>query len=215
VVLERDGDTPGNFGYSDYLVGPDTVLTCWHGWEDFSRRGQVAIFGHVLHGDGDYPADLPSAQVLRIAAYPARQPPPASERGACSDDWVLLRLEHAVTHLGALPPPRFEAPRLGRRVYTLGYPGGLPLKLADGATISSVAEGVFRTDLDTFRGNSGSAVFDAESHALLGIVVAGQPDRGDYMPLPAQGCYVARHVDRDRAGQISVPAGCFAPAGTR
>ncbi len=215
VVLEREGDLSVGFGYSGYLVSPDTVLTCWHGWENFSRRAQVAVFGYAASADSHISTELPAAQVLPVAAYPETRPPPAIERGSCSGDWVLLRLEHPVTHLGTLAPLHIEAPLRGRAVYTLGHPGGLPLKLADRAKILNVSDGAFSTDLDTFTGNSGSPVFDAESHALVGLVVEGQKGQGDFKPSPARRCYVANRIEGDASGQLSVPSGCFAPDVTR
>lgn len=212
VVVERQGAVPGDFGYTGYLVGPDTVLTCWHGWEYFSGRAQVAIFGYALHPEGGDGTERPTSQVLSVAAYPADKPPAATERGSCSGDWVTLRLEHPVTHLGDLAPPRVGAPRPGRPVYTLGHPLGLPLKLATGGVVLSAGEGAFRTSLDTFAGNSGSPVFDADSHALVGLVVEGQKGQDDFEPAPARRCYVTNRIDGPAEGQLSVPAGCFAPA---
>jgi V8-like Glu-specific endopeptidase len=212
IVIERNGTAFGDYGYSGYLVTEDTVLTCWHGWEQFSQRAQIAVFGYAMHADASEPTEMAARQVLPVAAYPEVLPPPAAQRVSCSGDWVLLRLEHPVSHLGAVAAPQIAAPLPGRAVYTLGYPCGLPLKIAANATILDVADGVFRTDLDTFVGNSGSPVFDAASHALVGMVVAGQQDRGDFEPSPARRCYVASHSDGRVTGQLSVPAECFAPA---
>ena len=217
VVVEKHDDVPAGFGYSGYLVDAWHVLTCWHGWDHFSSRAQVAVFGHVAGAGCAAPPELPVAQVLPVAARPASDPGPVGtdERGATRRDWVLLRLEHPVTHLGPLSPPRFAAPRLGQPVYTLGHPCGLPLKLADGASVLALEGGMFRSDLDTFTGNSGSPVFDAATHALVGLVVEGQKDQGDFEPVPARGCYVARQVERHVVGQLGVAAAAFAAAVTR
>ena len=212
VVIERHGTAPGDFGYTGYLVSPDTVLTCWHGWEYFSGRAQVAIFGYALRAGATDATELPASQVLSVAAYPAGRPPPATERGSCSGDWVTLRLEHPVTHLAGLAPPRLESPRPGRAVYTLGHPLGLPLKLATGGVVLGASSGTFRTSLDTFAGNSGSPVFDADSHALVGLVVEGQKGQDDFEPAPARRCYVTNRIDGPAEGQLSVPAGCFSTA---
>ncbi len=215
VVIERQGAVPGDFGYTGYLLGPDTVLTCWHGWDYFSGRAQVAIFGYALAPDGAAVTELPVSQLRSVAAYPAVKPPPAAERGSCSGDWVILQLEHPVTHLGPLAPPRLEAPRPGRAVYTLGHPLGLPLKLATGGAVVSASDGAFRTSLDTFAGNSGSPVFDADSHALLGLVIEGQKGQDDFEPAPARRCYVTNRIDGPAEGQLSVPVACFATAVAR
>ncbi|MCU0760521.1 MAG: serine protease [Steroidobacteraceae bacterium] len=212
IVIERDAQAPGDFGHTGYLLDSRTVLTCWHGWEHFGARATLAVFGHHARADCDAATEIPAAQVLPVAAQPARVPAAGSGRAATADDWVLLRLEHPVTHLGTLAPPRLAAPRTGAGVYTLGHPSGLPLKLADGARVLAVDGALFRTDLDTFVGNSGSPVFDAATHELVGLVLAGQDDAGDFEPAPGRGCYVARETRAARTGQLGVTAEAFASA---
>ncbi len=215
VAIERSAGGPGDFGYTGYLISPDTVLTCWHGWEYFSSRAQVAVLGYAVQpADGD-PTELPSAQVLPVAAYPAAMSVSGEVQGSGRGDWVLLQLEHPVTHLGSLPAPLIGSPRAGCTVYTLGHPCGLPLKLADSATVLNLQDGVFRTDLDTFAGNSGSPVFDAENHALIGMVIQGQAGKGDFVPAPDRSCYIVNHIQRGGAGQLSVTADSFGTAVTR
>ncbi|WP_165373024.1 trypsin-like peptidase domain-containing protein [Sorangium cellulosum] len=59
-----------------------------------------------------------------------------------------------------------------------GFPRGLPLKLADGATIRSndPDNDFFVANLDTFVGNSGSGVFDLDTKELVGVLVRGERD---------------------------------------
>ncbi|WP_437964160.1 trypsin-like peptidase domain-containing protein [Sorangium sp. So ce260] len=58
-----------------------------------------------------------------------------------------------------------------------GFPRGLPLKLADGATVRDGDDPeFFVANLDTFVGNSGSGVFDLATHELVGILVRGAAD---------------------------------------
>lgn len=211
TVIERPDGHAGDFGYSGYLLDASTVLTCWHGWEQFAARSQFALFGYALRGGAD-PLELPVSQLRAVVPQPASAPPVAAVAARPRGDWVLLRLEHPVTHLGAIEPPRLALPRTGGAVYTLGHPGGLPLKLAGQGTVLEVADGLFRTDLHTFSGNSGSPVFDAASHALLGIVVAGPQGEPDFVPQPARGCYATRAATRHAGGQLSVAADAFAAA---
>ena len=57
----------------------------------------------------------------------------------------------------------------------IGHPCGLPLKCAPGASIDDFTDNYFRADLDVYSGNSGSPVFCAETHELIGIVSRGKP----------------------------------------
>lgn len=216
VLIERRGELFGSFGYSGYLVAPDVVLTCWHGWEHFQHSRQLALFGYAARSPCDRPVELPEGQVVPIALDALRAGSRPGDADVCVGDWVLLRLERpAALPGGAAPPlavPRIAAPRVGAAVYALGHPLGLPLKLSAGARILSVEGGTFRADLDTYTGSSGGPVFDADTHALLGIVVEGQPGEGDFEPSPRRGCYVSNRIDARVRGQLCVAASCFAAA---
>ena len=209
TVIERRGEAFGFHGYSGYLIAPDAILTCWHGWEHFNAEPQLAIFDYVARSPCDQPVELPEESVVAVRADPWALAP-QSERGtAAADDWVILRLERAVPGRAAARADLGEA-RPGGSVYTLGHPCGLPLKLAANASVLSADTPAFYTDLDTFSGNSGSPVFDAATHALLGIVIEGQKGEGDFEPVPAQGCYIGNRIDHLLGGQRCVPCSAFA-----
>ena len=213
TVIERRGEAFGFYGYTGYLIAPDAILTCWHGWEHFNAESQLAIFDYAAGSPCDQPVDLPEASVVPVRADPWAIAPDASRGATAADDWVILRLERA------LPGRAPARPAIGRAgegdaVYTLGHPCGLPLKLASNASVLSAGTSAFYTDLDTFSGNSGSPVFDAVSNALLGIVIEGQKGEGDFEPVPAQGCYIGNRIDHRLGGQRCVPCSAFADAVT-
>lgn len=74
------------------------------------------------------------------------------------------------------------------RLYVLGHPRGLPLKLApdgrtfatkwyDGTPVSAEEAKLFLyTDLSIFSGNSGGPAFSVKNHRLEGIVRGGEDD---------------------------------------
>ncbi len=66
---------------------------------------------------------------------------------------------------------------VGTKIYVAGYPTGLPLKIADNASIkfNSKDRTTVSTDLDTFAGNSGSPVFNTNDE-VVGILVSGEID---------------------------------------
>jgi hypothetical protein len=214
-VVERQGEYVGAFGYSGYLLSPRHILTCWHGWEHFSHDKQVAIFGYQAGSPCDNPTLLPARWVYPLKLYPRATAPNRGNGGPGVGDWVVLELERAVDHMPLRKMPVISAAEPGRPVYTLGFPCGLPLKLADGATVLSANSTELWCDLDTFTGNSGSPVFDAITHALLGIVVQGQKDEGDFEPAARAGCYVGNRIDSRVTGQMAVPATTFATALSR
>ena len=76
-------------------------------------------------------------------------------------DYAIVKLDRPVQgvvplkiHSGA---PSIE----GDKVFMIGTPHGLPLKVAQNAKILSVWDKVFLTDLDSFTANSGSPVFNS------------------------------------------------------
>ena len=59
----------------------------------------------------------------------------------------------------------------------IGHPSGLPTKIANRAYVRSNSHAAFfQANLDTYGGNSGSAVFDALTGVVEGILVRGERD---------------------------------------
>jgi hypothetical protein len=75
---------------------------------------------------------------------------------------------------------------LGKDIFSLGYPMGLPLKSSDDAKIKRIDGNYLFADLDMFYINSGSPVFDLHSKSLLGIYIWGD---ANYMFDPDRDCY--------------------------
>jgi hypothetical protein len=71
---------------------------------------------------------------------------------------------------------RSGAPAKGTPIIVIGHPAGLPTKVAGGAAVREVKEGYFTANLDTYGGNSGSAVFNARTGQIEGILVRGEND---------------------------------------
>ena len=78
----------------------------------------------------------------------------------------------------------------GTEIYIIGHPFGLPMKVAGNARVESIDDNYFRASLDAFRGNSGSPVFRADTHAAIGIYV-----RGERSIEVVGGCYVTLAVE--------------------
>ena len=74
----------------------------------------------------------------------------------------------------------------------MGFPEGLPLKIAGGANIRSVTSTYFTANTDTYDGNSGSPIFNVSTGIVEGILV-----RGDYDFDTMNGCYVSHECPDD------------------
>jgi V8-like Glu-specific endopeptidase len=90
-------------------------------------------------------------------------------------DFALVELDRPVV---GRTPVRFSsaAPKVGDSVVVIGHPVGLPAKIAGGAKVRRNTPGYFVANLDTFGGNSGSAVFNEATNEVAGILVRGETD---------------------------------------
>jgi V8-like Glu-specific endopeptidase len=62
------------------------------------------------------------------------------------------------------------------KIYAIGFPNGLPMKLSPNGEVKVSFKSSFQTDLALFHGNSGSPVFDYATHQLQGLVMGGPED---------------------------------------
>lgn len=95
-----------------------------------------------------------------------------------TSDWALFHLTKDVEDRKPLMIEEKKTQLKSKdAVYMLGHPSGLPLKYTHSGKIKDVTHREFFTaQLDAFAGNSGSPIFDAITHKVIGILVNGQPD---------------------------------------
>ena len=92
-------------------------------------------------------------------------------------DYALIELDRVVTDREPLTYRKEGQIKVGEGVVVIGSPSGLPLKIAGDSTVHKNDESShFTADLDTFGGNSGSAVFNATTGEVEGILVRGAKD---------------------------------------
>jgi hypothetical protein len=94
-------------------------------------------------------------------------------------DYAVIKLDRPV--VGRVPLKIRKAGLIanGQRLIVIGNPSGLPTKVTDGNVIRTDHPSYFGTNLDTFHGNSGSAVINATTGEVEGILVRGKTD---YVP---------------------------------
>lgn len=156
---------------SGALVGPDTVLTAAHCVASAADcEAARFVFGFAVREKGKIPRSVPASDVYSCAGIIASQ----HYDGA---DWALLRLDRPASGRPALRPNPSGEPARGTRLLVMGYPSGLPLKLAGGAAVRDLSRpGFFTADLDSYAGNSGSPVLNADTLLLEGVLVRGETD---------------------------------------
>nr|WP_321237568.1 serine protease [uncultured Psychroserpens sp.] len=121
-------------------------------------------------------------------------------------DYAIIEINEEIPSNRILKLNTTEKIRNKEQVYVIGHPVGLPLKIADGAFVRDNTNPLyFSANLDTYGGNSGSPVFNSNSHLVEGILVRGETDfidRGGCnvsYPCPNTGC---RGEDVSRISQF-------------
>lgn len=167
---------------SGFLVGDQLLVTAGHCIEtlsDCNRYSWVFGFSNDQAEKNEY--TVSKNDVYKCTAIVSRKLDNTTE-----DDYALVKLDRKVTGRAPLKFRTKGKIANNTSVLVIGHPSGLPTKISDGATVRSNGNKVFfQTTLDTFGGNSGSAVFDAQSGTVEGILVRGERD---YVQDPVMNC---------------------------
>lgn len=166
---------------SGALVGPDLVLTASHcvpvisGCEDV-----LLVFGFGVKSQGKIPQGFAEREVYRckkVVGY-------GESDGA---DVAVIRLERTVVGHAPVQISRLGPVTPGTPLVMIGYPSGMPAKVADHATAGGVGTQphLFLSDVDSFPGNSGSPVFNARTGLIEGVLARGD---GSYEDASDRGC---------------------------
>lgn len=156
---------------SGSLVAPDIIMTAGHCVRSESAcQGTKFVFGFAITEKGKQGDSVAAADV-----YSCKQLLGRVEVGTGAD-WALVRVDRKVS--GHKPLALSPAvPAKGTPLFVIGHPAGLPTKVAGGASVRDPnLNGHFKANLDTYGGNSGSAVFNAATGLIEGILVRGEQD---------------------------------------
>lgn len=157
---------------SGSLVAPDIIMTAGHCVPTAEECANIKfVFGFAVKEKGKMPLTVPAADVYGCKELIGRE---QINDGA---DWALVRLDHKVAGHTPLKLNRSGEIKAGTPVVVIGHPAGLPTKIAGGANVrDSSKPGFFVANLDTYGGNSGSAVFNGQTGLVEGILVRGEQD---------------------------------------
>lgn len=152
-----------------FLVKEDVIATAGHFANEINVKDLRIVFGYKMLGPETPVTRIPQENIYKGVDIIGR----AYNFKTNGPDWALVRLDRAVV---GHTPAVLSGNEISRdqSVYILGYPVGLPLKYAAGASIDEIDDIFFRADLDVYSGNSGSPVFDDDTHEIVGMVVHGE-----------------------------------------
>ncbi|MCA9438969.1 MAG: trypsin-like peptidase domain-containing protein, partial [Candidatus Omnitrophica bacterium] len=168
---------------SAFLIGPDLVATAGHCVNAFNATNIAFVFGFQMEDEETPVNRFPYENVYFGAELVARQ------GSTCSNDWSIVRLDRPVENRLPLSVRRHGIVPDNQELVVIGYPVGLPVKISGGARVrSNVGFRTFVANLDTYAGNSGSAVFNADTLEVEGILVCGETD---FVFESGEGCRVS------------------------
>lgn len=193
---EKFAEQPVGAFCSGTLVGEDIIMTAGHCMRDEAKCADTKfLFGFALKKSGEFPeavlqSDVYGCKRIIKQAYATSTPAVMFHNlvnGGPGPDYALVQLDRKVTGRKPLAVNRGGKLSAGEPLFVIGHPMGLPIKVAGGAKVRDISPRyVFLSDLDTFGGNSGSAVFNARTKLIEGILVRGERD---FLPSPA-GCNI-------------------------
>lgn len=168
---------PTSANCSGFLVAPDMIATAGHCVDVNSCANWGFVFGYRMNDGQNANMDVPASEVYRCASVVARELTRAQ-------DYAIVKLDRPVTNHRVLKLAA-NPPQVGDPMLVIGHPAGLPTKITTGGKVRSSVNGYFVTNLDTYGGNSGSAVFNANTGEVAGILVRGDQD---FVQDPAGQC---------------------------
>ena len=171
---------------SGSLIKDDVIMTAGHCILDQAACDNTKfVFGFQLNRAGQYPNSVPASDVYQCKSIIKRDLDTNQGgiwntivsiwNGGPGPDFALVKLDRKVTGRAPLTIASAD-PRNGEKLFVIGHPVGLPLKDAGDASVKDASPTYFyRANLDTFGGNSGSAVFNSQNK-VAGILVRGDTD---------------------------------------
>ena len=187
---------------SGFLVGPDLLVTaghCMRGGPDsetnvnMNCKTNLWVFDYRQDLIGDNPDEVfvNSKSVYKCAKVISQVLDQSTK-----NDFALIKLERVVEDREPLKFRTEGKIEDATEIVVIGHPSGLPTIISDGAQVrTNTNPYFFVANLDTFGGNSGSAVFDSETGLVEGILVRGE---NDYQYNPERGCTEVFKCENDK-----------------
>ena len=161
---------------SGFLIAPDLLVTAGHCVKSKKDCKHFSwIFDYSVFQNGDYEEtdfNIDKNNVFRCKKIISHT---LSEKK--KNDYSLIQLDRIVKNRKPLLYRKTGKIVLGTELLVIGHPSGLPTKIADNAYVrKNESKNYFVANLDTFSGNSGSAVLDSKTGIVEGILVRGEQD---------------------------------------
>jgi len=119
--------------------------------------------------------------------------------GDDKSDWRLVELDR---NINDVPQVNFRRKsdiglKIAQDLTVIGYPMGLPVKIADGAEVAALSDSFFLANLDTYHSSSGSPVFNSDELIKGNLFVEGILVRGEKDFEDLSECFVSKRCPDD------------------
>lgn len=171
---ERFSDAPLVSSCTAFLVAPNLILTAGHCIKDkYECKKQTWVLD--FNDGGEFTAPSGTVSFPRSKAFQCAELVSWSNNPKL--DYALIRLDRAVSNVRPLPLRRQGKIKNDEILTVIGHPLGMPKLISDFAEIrDNSLTYTFKTNTDTFSGNSGSPVIGFDSKVVEGLLIRGEDD---------------------------------------
>lgn len=162
---------------SGALVGKNLVMTAGHCISNWDCKKTNFVFGFGYDAPNQNLSVLKKSDVYTCKKILAKT-------YTNKADFAIVELDRDVTGYSPLAIRREGAIKANDNLVVIGNPQGIPTKVAADSKVREVKDEFFVANLDTYQGNSGSAVFNENTGLIEGILVRGETDF-----VKVNGCY--------------------------
>lgn len=168
---------------SGSLIAEDLILTAGHCMgTDYDCKNTSFVFDFGYYNMADDVGTVDKSKVYNCASIVH------SQVEANGSDFSIIKLDRPVMDRSPLTLRKSGTIADNESIVVIGHPVGLPVKISDNAKVrNNINKPFFVANLDTYGGNSGSAVLNESTGQVEGVLVRGEQD----FTTSSKGCRIS------------------------